>query len=842
MPRITIDGHSTECSNGRTILQAADGAAVYIPRLCAHPDLGPATEVALSAAIWQGTEFITGTNAGQRAGEHARCNLCLVAVEGQAEPVNACSTMVVDGMVIHSDTAEVVQRRLRALAKILAEHPHACLTCAQQEGCSRTACSANVPVDQRCCVKLGHCELQKVSEYIGIPGDTPKYLPSGRAVLTDEPLFERDFNLCISCTRCVRVCRDVRKADILGVVRVDGQFRVGTVRGPKLIEAECRFCGACVEVCPTGALRDNEGAPAVRWDAPLPCVSKCPAGVDIPRYLRLVTQGRNDEAIELIRSRAPLPGVLGYVCFHPCENNCRRGDIDEPVAICAAKRFAADHSSCRTTNISKHPETGKRVAIIGSGPAGLSAAYFLTLAGHQVEVFDRAPAPGGMLRHAIPAYRLPPEILDRDVQILRDVGVIFQMNRPFGNGFNFDSLKAQGFNAILLAVGTSKSKALPIENADLPGIHPGLEFLHAAKLRGEPKLAGRVVIIGGGNVAVDAAMTARRLGASDVHLVCLESREQMPAHEWEIQQAVEEGVTIHPSWGPRRFTSGNGRVTGIDLVRCTSVFDDQGRFAPQYDNSETEHLDADAIIVTIGQEVEQQFFADHPGLNKKPGGTIKIDQNLAAAKGVFAAGDAVRGPSSVIEAIAEGRRAAESIDKYLGGTGLDDSVPQSDKLNTSRLSSDALSLRRARCKLPVADSQTRVSSFTLIEQTLDEQSARAEAGRCLECHLRQLITPVVFPPEKWRPLTGEEVNQVPETEGVFQLLDADKAVLCITGAVNLRASLQRSMADPGKATCFVYEEDPMYTKRESELIQHYLQEHGRMPGGAGGAGDLDDLF
>ncbi len=841
MLKLLIDGQSIECPEGTTILEAADAAGIYIPRLCAHPDLGPAGEVQWSAAIWQGKVQITGDNPNESAGEEGRCNLCLVEIEGRPEPANACSTIVDRGMIVRTDTADIVQRRQRALARILATHPHACLTCAQREGCSRTDCSANVPVDERCCILLGHCELQKVSEYIGIPGDTPKYVPRGRPVITDEPLVERDFNLCIGCLRCVRVCRDVRRADVLGAVGKDDRVWVGTVRGGNLGEAECRFCGACVEVCPTGALRDKEGTGMVRRDSPLPCAAQCPAGVDIPRYLRLVAEGQNSEAVELIRSRAPLPGVLGYVCFHPCEETCRRGDIDEPVAICAAKRFAADHAGSSPL-IEKQSDTGKRVAIIGSGPAGLSAAYFLALSGHQVEVFDRDDRPGGMLRHAIPDYRLPPEILDRDLQVLKDIGVVFQMNRQLGDGFRIDNFKNQGFDAVLLAVGTSKSKSLPIENAELDGIYPGLEFLQSAKLHRQPTLTGNVVIIGGGNVAIDAAMTARRLGAAEVHLVCLESRDQMPAHEWEIEQAIEEDITIHPSWGPQRFTAQDGRISGVDLIQCTKVFDDQGRFTPEFNKNETNHLNADAVIVTIGQEVEPDLFNGSLAGQKGPGGTIKADDYVVNPDGLFAAGDAVHGPTSVIDALADGRRVAGIIDKYLGGQGLFDATPDTTEFDDPKLSTNAESIQRPRQKPQTADPQSRITSFDLIEKTLDESSAQAEAGRCLECHLRQLITPVILPPEKWRPLTEEEIIQVPETAGVFQLLGAEKAVLCITGTANLRESLQDKQADPGTAAFFMVEEDPMYTKRESELIQQYLQEHGEMPGGAGGDDDLDDLF
>ncbi|GAI24531.1 unnamed protein product, partial [marine sediment metagenome] len=273
--------------------------------------------------------------------------------------------------------------------------------------------------------------------------------------------------------------------------------------------------------------------------------------------------------------------------------------------------------------------TGKMIAVIGSGPAGLTAAYYLSTLGHQVDLFDQADKPGGMLRFGIPDYRLPPEILERDLRVLEKSGINFHMNHRFDREFGIDQLKAQGFDAILIAAGTAKSKTLPIENSDLDGIYPGLEFLRSAKLSQEPRLGGNVAVIGGGNVAIDAAMSAFRLGASEVHLVCLESREEMPAHEWEIAQAEEEGVRIHLSWGPRRFTSGNGRVSGVELIRCTRVFDDQGRFDSQYDENQTDYIPADSVIVTIGQDVDPELLHTVEGLQQGPGNTLKVDENFA---------------------------------------------------------------------------------------------------------------------------------------------------------------------------------------------------------------------
>jgi len=841
---IHIDNNPIPCSAGMTILEAADNAGIYIPRLCHHPDLPPTKDVIWRETIWQGNTQIISERIEVPAGEDAHCNLCLVEIEGLSEPVNSCITLIEDGMVINTSSTEAIQRRKKALAKILSDHPHACLTCAQREGCSRTDCSTNVPVEERCCFLLGRCELGKVCDYIGIPGDTQKYLPGNRPKIMDDPLFDRDYNLCIGCLRCVRACYDLRKVEVLGTVWKDGQAWVGTRKSGALLEADCRFCGACVEVCPTGALLDKEGVPTVRADCPLPCVGNCPAGIDIPGYLRLIAEDRDQEALELIYSSVPFPGILGYVCFHPCEDNCRRGFIDEPVAICALKRYVADSVNWRDAfhrvplRHDKACPSDKKVAIIGAGPAGLTAAFYLHSQGHDVSVFDQAELPGGMLRRVIPDYRLPSNVLNRELKALEQLGIEFQMNHRFGGGQGIQELQTQGFDAIILALGTSLSKPLSVEGTELPGIYLGLEFLESAKKHRTPNLHGQVVVIGGGNVAIDAAMTAFRLGAEKVHLVCLESREEMPAHQWEIDQAESEGVIIHNSWGPERFRSGNGKVSGVDLKKCTRVFDDQGRFHPEYDTTITEYLPADFVIITIGQEVDKGFFAAFPELQTGSGGTVKVDDTLSTTlKGIFAAGDVIRGPSSVVEAIADGRRVADTVDRFLGGNGI--SAPKVLSHHPNELN-PIEAIHRSKQKGITLDPATRKNGFIIIEETLSPQDAKLEAERCLSCHLRQLITQVILPPELWLPLNLETVELIPETEGVFQLLNTEKKILRISGTANLRSSLLECVENPGEAAYFLWELDPMFTKRESELIQHYLQEHGEMPGG--GASDLDDLF
>ncbi|UCE67299.1 MAG: FAD-dependent oxidoreductase [Candidatus Zixiibacteriota bacterium] len=840
---LKINGDTVECPEGVTILEAADSAGIYIPRLCHHPDLPHAKDVILRECVYQGYMKIVSEKSGSTIGDNGHCNLCLVQIDGAEKPVNSCNIPVESGMDIRTETPELISLRKQALSKILATHPHACLTCAQREGCSRTDCSTNVPVEERCCILLGRCELGKISDYIGIPGDTPKYRPANLPVIKDDSLYDRDYNLCINCLRCVRVCGDVRKADVLGAVVKENRTWVGTLKKGHLKEAECRFCGACVEVCPTGALLDKENVPQIDKDGPLPCVGSCPAGIDIPHYLKFISEGRYREALEVIRASVPFPAILGYVCFHPCEDVCRRGSIDEAVAICSLKRFVADKIPIESlTTIEKKPDSGKKIAIVGSGPAGLTAAYYLSLTGHHVDIFDSNEKPGGMLRHGIPAYRLPDEVLDRELEILKDIGIGFKMKNRVGESFGIPELKSAGYDAILVAAGTSASKMINIENINLDGIFPALDFLKSARSGGKPELSGNVVVIGGGNVAIDAAMTALRLGAERVKLVCLESREEMPAHRWEIEQAEEEGIEIINSRGPDRFESDNDHVSQVEFKKCVRVFDERGRFDPRYDENDRNKIPADHVIVAIGQETEGDVIQFIKESQNNAGAFLQVDKDYATGvESVFAAGDVVCGPSSVIEAVAAGRKSAKAIDRYLGGNGIIEIAEAARAFDKPELGTDADVIQRPRQSGTVVAPEVRKKEFCLIEETLEENIAKLEAGRCLQCHLRQQLTTVILPPEKWQTFEKENVDAVPETGGVFQFLDANKKIIKISGTSNMRKSLLEKLENPGEARYFLWEEDPMYTKRESELIQQYLQEHGEMPGG-GADDDLDDLF
>ena len=513
-------------------------------------------------------------------GLESGCGICVVEIEGYDDLMPACVTPVVDGMRISASSKRAQKKRKENIAKILADHPHACLTCAQKEGCSRTQCSSNVPEEERCCPQFGHCELQKVAEYIGIKEDIPRWTNPGEPKLDTDPLFERDYNLCISCTRCVRACRDLRGINALGFVfDFDGKLKIGSV-APGLKESGCKFCTACVEVCPTGAILDKVRFTGDRESVLLPCVNACPVGIDIPWYLRFVSQGKCDEALAVIRENVPFPGILGRVCIHPCEDACRRGEVNEPVSICALKRYAADHAkSDPMETLSVLPNTGKRVAVVGAGPGGLSAAYYIRKKGHAVTVYDSMNKPGGMMRYGIPRHRLPEELLDREIGAILDLGIDFRSEESIGNGISLKDLKSD-YDAVFLSTGAQLSRKLDIDGSDSPAVMWGIDFLREVAAGIGPELKGTVVVIGGGNVAIDVALTSRRLGAERVGVVCLEKRKEMPAHDWEIAQAEDEGIIIHNSWGPKSISTSRNGISGIECKECTAVFDEEGYFHP----------------------------------------------------------------------------------------------------------------------------------------------------------------------------------------------------------------------------------------------------------------------
>ncbi|MGD1995233.1 MAG: FAD-dependent oxidoreductase [Anaerolineae bacterium] len=830
---LTIDDREIRIEAGTTLLEAAQAAGIYIPRLCYHPDLPTAAGLRPADTVYRGEQRFDSDGRDQ---EFEGCQLCIVEIEGWSEFARACDTPVEQGMAVYTNTSELQAQRRDNLVPFLVHHPHACLTCAQREGCSRTQCSANVPEPERCCPLLGNCELQRVAEYVGVREDIPRYVPAGYPLLDEEPLFVRDYDLCIGCLRCVRACGELRGVDALSFVYApDGEIVVGTV-APSLSQAACRFCTACVEVCPTGALMDRRPDGTVgsykqgeRDAALVPCRAACPAATDVPRYVRLVGQGRYAEAAAVVRERAPFPAVLGHVCFHPCEDVCRRGEVNTAVSIAAIKRCAGERDDgLWHERLQADPPTGRRVGVVGAGPAGLTAAFCLALKGHAVTLFEAEEEPGGMLRYGIPAFRLPRDVLRQEVSDILGHGIELRTDTRVGRDIAFEELRAD-CDAVVVAVGLQLSSKLEVPGAELDGVLWGLEFLRAVNTGRPPAIGQRIAVVGGGGVAMDVALTARRLGATDVQLVCLEARHEMPAYEREIAMAVEEGVAVHPLWGPQRIL-GDGQVGGIELVRCLSVFDAAGRFSPTFDESATTVLEADTAIFAIGQAADLGFLN---GRRLEP----DPETGVTALPGIFAAGDVAGGDLSVVHAVASGRRAAEAVDRHLGGDG--DLVRSLVTLETpasrlGRIEGFGELPRAAMPALPL----TERSGFNLVELGLTEEAAMAEAERCLQCDLRLQLGANPHPPEDWLPLDAEHAARVPAVEGVYQLLNAAKEVFHIAGTMNLRGDLEGHLANED-ACFFTWEADPMYTKRESELIQQFLQQYGHLPG----AGDeLDDLY
>ena len=835
---LTINGQAVEVPVGISILEAARSIDIYIPTLCSHPDLPPAEGQEAALIIYQGDRKIENAMIG---GTAKACGLCVVAVEGEEDLVASCSTEVKPGMFVITDNDRIKAKRQGNLIPILARHRHACLTCAQQEGCSRSQCSSNVPENERCCTQFGHCELQNVANYVGISPATPKWIPSDLPILESHPLFIRDYNLCIGCTRCIRVCRDLRGIEALGFVYDEkGMVQVGTL-GPTLEDSGCKFCTACVEVCPTGALMDKSVRPGKKEEDIVPCVDACPAHIDVPGYLRLLAQGKRDEANAVIREKVPLPGILGRVCIHPCEEVCRRGEVNEPVSICALKRYAVDgEKGLWKKNANIGADTGKKVAIVGAGPAGLTAAFYLRKQGYAVTIFDGHAEPGGMMRYGIPYYRLPKDILDKEINEILNLGVEFRPNQTLGSDVTLDQIKNDGFDAVFLGVGAQLSRRIPLEGSDLPGVLWGVDFLRRVAEEEDIHLKNRVIVVGGGNVAVDVALSAMRCGANDVTMVCLEGRQEMPAYEWEIQGVLDEGVRLMPSWGPHKILRENAQITGMELVHCVSVFDDQCVFNPSFDDTK-EKIEGDQVVLAMGQASDLAFLEGQSQISVDKG-LILVDGDTleTGMKGVYAGGDVAAVPGAIIHAIAAGRKAASSIDKVLGGTGdIEERLFERDAPDP-HIGRDEGFVSWPREKVPELELEARHRGFEEVALGYDDEQAMKEAKRCLQCDLRLYLKSNPSPPEKILIFDEESIGQVPEEEGVFQLYDGDRHVIAIKGTGALRKSLLEALEDYKNAAWFDFEEDKMYSQRESELIQQYIQEHGEMPGG--GSDDLDDLF
>jgi len=463
-----------------------------------------------------------------------------------------------------------------------------------------------------------------------------------------------------------------------------------------------------------------------------PCSHTCPAGVDVPRYIRFIGDGKVDEALATIREKIPFPSVCGYVCFHPCESRCRRAMLDDAIDIRMLKRFAADNGNGLWKEKSKvSPPTGKKVAVVGGGPAGLTAAYYLAKLGHTVTIFESLPKAGGMMRYGIPDYRLPKALLDNEIDEIKNVGVTIKTGTRIESP---QKLMDEGYNAVYMAVGAWEPMKMGVLGEDNAKVKDCVSFLRDAAMGKGMKLAGQKVgIIGGGNVAIDSARTALRLGSDDVTIVYRRTRDQMPASLEEIEAAVEEGVKIEYLAAPAKVTDKGGKVA-LECIRMQlGDIEPNGRRRVNAVAGSEFTLQFDTIIAAIGQRPE---VAPQAGLTVGKGNTIQADPYTLATdkKGVFAGGDAFRGPASVIEAIADGRQAAVSIDKFLGGKGViaEKLAPPEGEIPPL---AEAEEGRRPKVhNIPVSERQ---GNFDLVEGGLSRRSAIKEAGRCLRCDLEK---------------------------------------------------------------------------------------------------------
>ena len=502
----------------------------------------------------------------------------------------------------------------------------------------------------------------------------------------------------------------------------------------------CTTCGRCEGVCPNGIeildiIRPLRSlSPPEQVPEGTTCVLACPVRIDIPGYLRLIAEGKTDEAYALIRERVPFPGILGRVCTHPCEDACRRRDVfNQPIEICALKRYVADKAGEVSGEVLKvEKDTGHRVAIVGAGPAGLTAAFYLRKKGHQVTVFDALPEPGGMIRFCIPDYRIPKDILRAEIKEIEDIGVEIRTNTKVDS---IERMFEEGYNSVFIAIGAHQGLKIGVDGEDSPRVKEGVNFLRDVSLSKKVEVGSKVAVIGGGNAAIDSARTALRLGAKSVTIIYRRTSAEMLASHEEIEEALNEGVKILYLAAPSRIVSQNGNVE-LECIRMElGAVDDSGRRRPEPIKGSEFSMIFDTIIAAIGQhpEIPRQF-----DLKKGNGNVIQVDSdNLATSReGVFAGGDVVSGPASVIEAIAAGRKAASSIDKFLGGDGIIEEslveTPATVPYTGSREEGFADLKREKMSTRPLSE---RHDGFSEVELGFTEDQAIKEAKRCLSCDL-----------------------------------------------------------------------------------------------------------
>ena len=553
------------------------------------------------------------------------------------------------------------------------------------------------------------------------------------------------FKTCEQCGLCSSACpiTGVKNFNIRRILRHIELDLIDEIADSPL-PWSCTTCGRCEGVCPNGiAILDivrplRSISPEKFFPEGPSCVHACPAGIDVPGYLRFIVQGKADEAYKLILEKVPFPGILGRVCTHPCENDCRRKEVNEPISICALKRFAADKAGALPEESFKvEKETGHKVAVIGAGPAGLTAAFYLRKKGHHVTIFEARSKPGGMMRYGIPDYRLPEEVLEKEINQVLNLGIELKMDKRWGKDFNLNQLKKDGFEAIFIAVGLQLSRRIEMEGSQSKDVFWGVDFLMDVNQGKEFYLKEKVLVVGGGNVAVDAARVAKRLGAKEVLLLYRRSRSEMPAIKSEVDEAEREGIKFHFLIAPIKVITNNGRLTRLQCIRMELTEpDESGRRSPIPVKGSDFEIEADQIIMAIGQSMDKKEILEELEYSSQE--TISVDPVTLKTNldGVFAGGDVAKGPTSVIEAIEAGRRAASSIDQFLGGDG------RIEEILAERSNSQPYSGKRKegfadlkRVETPFLPVSERYKGFIEVENCFEEDQAIKEASRCLQCDL-----------------------------------------------------------------------------------------------------------
>nr|WP_315021122.1 FAD-dependent oxidoreductase [uncultured Aminipila sp.] len=537
-------------------------------------------------------------------------------------------------------------------------------------------------------------------------------------------------------------------------------------------KTKCVGCGECVVGCQVNALRlgqkicskipieepkrtelpcDTEWGsehwnPDYRYNrqevvntGTAPCKTECPAHIAIPGYIKLASQGRYTEALELIKNENPFPAVCGRICPRKCEAACTRGDLDNPIAIDDIKKFIAEQD----LNLDKRyiPKVrhnyGNKIAVIGAGPAGLSCAYFLALDGYHVTVFEKQEALGGMLTLGIPSFRLEKDVVNAEIDVLKELNVEFKTGIEVGKDISLNELRKRGFEAFYLAIGAQSGRKLGIEGEEVKGVVAGVDFLRDINLGQKVELPGKVVVIGGGNVAIDVARVAARVAKSKVSMFCLESREQMPALGEEIEETLREDILINNSWGPKYIVTENDRVRGVGFERCVSVFDEKRRFNPAYDKNKTIFVEVDHVLLSVGQSIQWGGLIKGSNIELNPNNTIKVDPFTfqTGEPDIFAGGDAVTGPKFAIDAIASGKQGAISIHRFVH-PGQSLTIGRSkrnfkslDKENVDFSGYDYIPRQKAN---PVIEAKSK-DTFRDLRGTFTEEQVKKETERCLSC-------------------------------------------------------------------------------------------------------------